>query len=641
MAAGRVSWSEVAALFERGDPAFVDALRHCDAAEELGAFAATWYADQRPAARQFLLDYLSRPLNSYRHEALVKRLFKLAEKAGNDGVMARFLVLFDRSIRRLRRFRRRYESRRVDSRAEAHALLHQWEAEGAESTNLYEWSGQFQVYGVWRFESVGTPRETTLPRNADYTIHIPWTKRQRLADLIHRMDLPHNYGDVTNLPDRVRAKLDRFRLFSLATRHYLRRRAWRYFRKLGKYEAKWYIPGVTELLKQYTDDDVADGLALLDNWGLVHILFHHSPVLVARMKGWKLASGRKLSELTPAPMYDELWKEEPRATVELLREAKCRPVRQWVLHRLRKDRRILATLPLEELLALLAHDDAEVVAVAAEALHIAPGLDAVPPERWLKLLESPNPAALATLCELVGKNVRADQVEFADALRLAMSRPAPLARLGLNWLIASRTREAPGDHRELLRLTEAECVQVRPNLVRWGRTVLSAAAEFDALWVLEYLDSRHADVRQEGWSWFQEDQRARDNVDLWRRLLESPYDDVRLWLVNDLEGRAARSGNLLAGQEPLDAAMVRLLWASVLLNIHRGNRAKPVVVQQIVRRLERRPEEAVQLLPLLSVALRSVRGPEWRAGLAGVMGLVDRYPAMETAVRADFPELKW
>jgi hypothetical protein len=46
-------------------------------------------------------------------------------------------------------------------------------------------------------------------------------------------------------------------------------------------------------------------------------------------------------------------------------------------------------------------------------------------------------------------------------------------------------------------------------------------------------------------------------------------------------------------------------------------------------------------LPILSVALRSVRGPEWRAGLAGIVGLVQRRPDLEGVVRQSFPDLKW
>ena len=104
------SWTLVEELLERGDPAFVDELRKVADADRLGAFAAKWYADRRPASRHLLFEYLDRPLNAFRHEALVKRLFKLAEKAADDEVMARFLVLFDRSVRRVRRKKSHFES---------------------------------------------------------------------------------------------------------------------------------------------------------------------------------------------------------------------------------------------------------------------------------------------------------------------------------------------------------------------------------------------------------------------------------------------------------------------------------------------------------------------------------------------------
>ena len=129
-------------------------------------------------------------------------------------------------------------------------------------------------------------------------------------------------------------------------------------------------------------------------------------------------------------------------------------------------------------------------------------------------------------------------------------------------------------------------------------------------------------------------------MELWRRLLESPYDDVRLRLVGDLEARVRRGERSPIEKAKLDPELVRFLWASVLLNIHRGSKAKPLVVRQMVQRLERRPEEAGALLPIVGVALRSVRGPEWRAGLAGVVQLADRHPELAAAVRQAFPELQ-
>src|SRR5437763_657783 len=103
------SWVIAEQMLERGDPEFVDELRHIHQANLLGGLAARWLTDPRPEARRLLLDYLDRPLNAYRHEPLVKRLFKLAEAANDDVVMAHFLVAFDRAVRRVRRRRRRYD----------------------------------------------------------------------------------------------------------------------------------------------------------------------------------------------------------------------------------------------------------------------------------------------------------------------------------------------------------------------------------------------------------------------------------------------------------------------------------------------------------------------------------------------------
>jgi len=69
-------------------------------------------------------------------------------------------------------------------------------------------------------------------------------------------------------------------------------------------------------------------------------------------------------------------------------------------------------------------------------------------------------------------------------------------------------------------------------------------------------------------------------------------------------------------------------------------RAKPFVVRQIMDRLGKKPEEAGDLLPIVAAALRSTRGPEFRAGLAGVAGFVARYPQHRPIIEQSFPELK-
>jgi hypothetical protein len=571
------SWLLLEELLERGDPAFVNELRKITDADRLGAFAAKWYGDKRAASRRLLLEYLDRPLNAFRHEALVKRLFKLAEAAGDDEVMGRFLVALDRSVRRVRTTRYYYDPDARESGTE---------------------------------ECLRVPPHTAVPRGDK-----PWSPGLALA-------------------------LEKRRLFSVHTRNYLRRRAWRYFRKLGKQQPDRYLPAVAGALKCYQDADCADGVAFLDNWGLMHVLFHHSPALRARPHGWTPAEGHTLAELAPAPIYENLWKAAPRTLLDLLKEARSRPVRQWAVRLIRRDHQaFLSGLPLAQLLELLGNADEQVVGLAAEALRGAPGLDAISLETWLQLLETPNPAALEILCELITTHLRPERVTLEQAVWLARKRPLPIARLGFA-LLQKKKPVSEGDCRALLGLAEAEAEPLRAELVRWARGVLAGSPHFQTGWVLEYLDSRHAEVRAEGWVWFREEPRARDDVDLWRRLLESPYDDVRPLLIADLEDRVARRDRTLSEHEKLDPELVRFLWAAVLLNIYRGNRIKPLAVGQLVRRVDRRPEEAGVLLPILGVALRSIRGPEWRAGLAGVVRLVERNGALAEPVRRAFPELK-
>lgn len=599
------SWLLLEELLDRGDPTFVDELRKVSDADRLGAFAGKWYGDQRPESRRLLLEYLSRPLNGFRHEGLVKRLFKLADTTGDDEAMGYFLAAFDRSVRRklVRRHRQQQQG------------------------------GQWQT---WEEEWLKTPSHTTMPRNAVRNYRNP-----RTGDKVTLSDLDVKRVRTGDDAESLHQKLQDFRLFRVHTRNYLRRRAWRYFRKLGKEHPERYVSAVLAALKRYTDEDVKDGVALLDNWGLMHALFQQCPAVVGKPHGWAVVEGHSLAELTPAPAFKELWQAAPKALLDLLKEAACRPIRQWAIRLLQLDHgAVLNALTLDELLALLGHADEDVVALAAQLLRDRPGLDAVPVDRWLTLLETPNVAALEVLCELIAKHVKPERVSLDEAVRLTSSRPLPVARLGLAW-VRGKAPATETECRSLLGLVEAECEPLRAEIVRWARGVLSASAHFQPDWVLEYLDSRHADVREEGWAWFQAEPRARDHVDIWRKLLESPYDDVRFALVQELEARVRRSDPTLKDDGPLDAELLRLLWATVLLNVQRGSRVKPVALGQIVRRVERQPADAPRLLPLVSVALRSVRGPEWRAGLAGVVQLVERRPELEPAVRTAFPELKW
>ena len=152
------------------------------------------------------------------------------------------------------------------------------------------------------------------------------------------------------------------------------------------------------------------------------------------------------------------------------------------------------------------------------------------------------PRALEILAEIMARQIAAGPDPARDAARLAASRPLPLARLGLGWLKA-RTPAPDDERRGLLVLLEAESEPLRPEILAWLRSVLSSSAEFHADWLLEFLDSRHADARAEGMSWFRGEPRRTTMSSLWQRLMESPHDDVRLALGGrsrcELNGRRA------------------------------------------------------------------------------------------------------
>jgi len=382
---------------------------------------------------------------------------------------------------------------------------------------------------------------------------------------------------------------------------------------------------------------VPDGIALLDNWGLVHILFH--PALIAKSGGWELRPGHTLDELSPAPAFEPLWLQMPGKVLELASAADCRPIRVWAVRMLETREPLREALSVESLFELLGHADPAVVNFAATTLRNMPGVESVPLNRWLALLDAEDPQVLELVCGLMTERLGPERISVGDAVRLARARPLPVARLGFEWLKA-KTPATVDDEVAIRSLVDAECESLRPEMIRWLKEVLRASRRFEPVRVLDLLDSRFPDVRAEGWRWLNEEPALRDDPTVWVRLLESPYNDVRLPLVADLENRVARGGPAPAARGA-DPALVRFLWASVLLNIHRGSRVKPGVVGQVTARLLEHPQEDKEPLPILAVALRSVRGPEFRSGLAAVVRLVREQPELAATVSATFPELEF
>ena len=351
------------------------------------------------------------------------------------------------------------------TRAEALLLSNEWTKLGYQVAFWPKWirtdDGRyveqgFWIHRIWQTDVPRVPDGTTMPRAPSKTFR---GRNPRTGDMMQI--------------DKAQQPQQHLRLFSVATRRYLRRRAWRYFRKLGKEHPERYVPALAAALKCYRDEDVTTGLALIDCWGLTHALFHHSPVLVSKRNGWTLAPGHGLSELAPAPIYESLWRAAPRVLLDLVRNAQSRPVRQWAVQMIRRDHAALIQgLSPEELFGLLAHQDAAVASLAAEVLRDLPDLAVLGVDRLLRLVEEPNPDTIEIVCALLAERLGAERVSLEQAARLAACRPLPSARLGFLWL-GTKTPATEADCRALLALAEAQADPLRMEMVRSARGVLA------------------------------------------------------------------------------------------------------------------------------------------------------------------------
>jgi hypothetical protein len=565
--------------FSTGDERFMEALRAFHVPGRLATLADRWKKDPRPWARDQIFRYLDLPLDCPAHETVVKRLFKHAEEKRDDELMGAFAAAFDRLIRRRVATRWRYDYRSRQSWSEQHLRS--------------------------PYDSLATP----APGAPDGPIIPQWVSFARLAS-----------------PKK--------RLFSYHTRQYLRRRAWRYFRRTGHGRPHEYAAAVARMLRRYRDEDFARGENILDCWGLLHACFHESEVLEFGASTIKVREGRGLRELLPAPQFPSLWKEPSAANVllDLLVEARARLVRVWATQLLRRDHADrLKNISVKDLRRLLDHDDDEVQMLGAELLEGAIDLDKLPVPTWVELLGTRNLTALETIARLMARYVRADRIDLEQAVALAVSAPAPVARLGLEFLQGREVR-TEADRETVAMLASARSAAVGLQAACWALQRLGAPEAYDAGRVARFFDSLLREVREGAWEWLAPGVRGWDDPALWSRLTETPYDDVRLHLVKALERRTSAPG---LGPQHLAG-----VWCSVLLAVHRGGRHKLIALRQISDAFRNNPASAERLLPVLAVAIRSVRPPEARAGLAAIVSAVEARPELAGLVSVHLPELR-
>jgi hypothetical protein len=438
--------------------------------------------------------------------------------------------------------------------------------------------------------------------------------------------LSHDRG----VPAALGARENQAPRFARRTRQYLARRAFRYFRRIARKDEMRYGQAVRAALLLYEDRHLEKPEQLLDAWGLMHALYWGSPVLARDPRGIRVAEGRALAELQPAPFAAEAWQGALHGVLDLVTNARSRPVRAFAIALLERDyAEALAAMPLGRVRALLRSPHDEVQAFAAKLLKTTRGAASLTVDEWLELLRIDNAIALPLLCDMVKKVVSPDRLSLAQCLDLACAKAAPVAELGFAWAQDKPVTDAAALD-VALRITNAAVVDIRREGARWAALKITTSPFARPEHVRELLDARHPEPRAEALTLLANKSAHAESPSMWGAMAESPYTDVRTFLVQHLNERAS-----FFGPETL-----RAVWITTLLAVHRGGRAKRAALNQVAERVARNPGEAQELVPLLAIALRSVRAPERRTALAAIARAALREPKLSDALGREIPELK-
>jgi hypothetical protein len=562
----------LAEYFEQGDERFLAELLSPDTNRgTIKSFAAKWAADTRPFARKAMLGYLRGNIDQPGHRPVLKALFKASEAKGDDEAMAHFLVAFDKLTTRKERER--------------------WQWDMASRTS------------------------------------------SKVTELVWRRDLLRHYPTDLKNEERRLPSSDNWRpgndRFSITTRRYLQRRAWRYFRKLSRKEPLRYRSAILVALKLYTDESLRSVSQLMDSWGLLSALYGSSKVIVRPPKGAEVAEGKLLAELEPAPYAPKVWSECLDDLLALYLEAQSQTVRTWTLKLLRRDYTPkLKGLPMSKVRLFLRHPSKEAQELGAELLRGVEGLEQLPLAEWMTLLALDNEAAMPIICELVKKHVHPDRLTLAQCVELARSSWAPVADLGFGW--AKARKVAPADLPVLAQLASAKVAHVRKDASEWLAQLILLNEGAD-LWlhVRRLLDDNKPEPRAAALALMEKDKRFGDRVELWQSMAESPWPDVRAALLKDLPKRL----------EALTPNSLERIWATALLAVKGSARPRTRAMQQVAERIVSRPDEAERLLTLLGYMLRSAMPNERRAALGQITRAAVRSTQLQKLVAVRLPEL--
>lgn len=423
--------------------------------------------------------------------------------------------------------------------------------------------------------------------------------------------------------------------FSQRTRNYLQLRAARHVRAIGARDPAAYRRTVLMALSRYEDRDFPVGQKLLLMRGLASLLFPRTDQFDRRGRTLRLRPGGALGQLVAAPLHADLWKGAASEILDALPDVRALFVRRHLVAWLERDFRAELERPdVARVRKLLASPHPDLQVFGGRLLAGAQGLESLRIEQWLSLLETDNAEVLPLVVQRMNELVTPARATLAQCVALARHFAHAPAMLGVEWA-ETKTLDTKEDLEAALPILDAPVREARARALEWlVPTVVREGLGLDAH-VREVLDSRHPDVRARGFELVLETPRFLDSIVLWAALAESPHADARAFLLSLL---ARRRGALEATH--LGERSLHHLWATTLLEVQRGSRAKQRALDQLGLRLESQPQLADELLPLISIALRSVRETERRGALAALVRAASRQPEVRAAIARHAPEVE-
>lgn len=556
--------------FASGDPRFLAEVLACSDPKRLFALAPKWGSDARTWARTQLIAYIADGCDRPGHRALVKYLFKGAERRGDDELMACFAAAFD-------------------------ALLPFYIKES------YNW------------------------RLRDTVAELRLLRRGRRAGIFYRSPKSERSRDYRNpmTGEMIKGKKSTQVRFSVVTRGYLQRRAWRYFRNLGRKDEARFAKALKHLLLAYPAQFPSKPEHITPAWSLMHLFFYRSPQLRFSAERTTLAGGVGLSDLKPTPYRPKAWEKQAIDLLRALPKLNNPFVRATLANHLRTQPSLQGMSPALVLPLFFANDDA-LAELGNELLQSATGFESLPLSAWRSLLQIRHATSLAFICEKMRQVVLPDRASRAECIELAGADIAAIATLGFEWL-QTKPSQSRADYEDFLALLRAPVAAVYEGASQWALERLQ-----DPLDLRAWFDSRHATVRAAGIARFQAESEWLTRSELWSALAESPYADVQRFVIERLD--------IL--KKTLTPGSKRWLWSSAILAVASQSRIKPVALQQMAAELIRDPSSADSLLPLMRVGLRGLRVTERRSSLSALMTALGKRPELADSVKKHIPELE-